>query len=158
MIGRAIEDWRYLLEQQGPVDLDQFYRSRFSAIGKRCAICVVRYPTILASGGLLIEIDSSEVIDHLIRDRCRREVRLHNVAIVVDNVGTEWPSLMGLRSFPFVELKVDHQFVTGCADDRLKQSVCRRIVELAQDNGARAVAQGTAFAPTFSPRMASVSI
>jgi len=28
------------------------------------------------------------------------------------------------------------------ADDRLKQSVCRQIVELAQDNGARAVAQG----------------
>jgi EAL domain-containing protein (putative c-di-GMP-specific phosphodiesterase class I) len=61
---------------------------------------------------------------------------------VLDNVGTEWPSLMGLRSFPFVELKVDHQFVTGCADDRLKQSVCRRIVELAHDNGARAIAQG----------------
>jgi EAL domain-containing protein (putative c-di-GMP-specific phosphodiesterase class I) len=49
---------------------------------------------------------------------------------------------MGLRSFPFVELKVDHQFVTGCADDRLKQTMCRRIVGLAQDHGARVVAQG----------------
>ena len=49
---------------------------------------------------------------------------------------------MGLRSFPFVELKVDHQFVTGCADDRLKQTMCRRIVELAQDHGARVLAQG----------------
>ena len=49
---------------------------------------------------------------------------------------------MELGSFPFVELKVDHQFVTGCADDRLKQTVCRRIVELAQDHGARAIAQG----------------
>jgi EAL domain-containing protein (putative c-di-GMP-specific phosphodiesterase class I) len=67
---------------------------------------------------------------------------LHNIAIVVDNVGADWPPLMGLRNFPFVELKVDHQFVTGSADDRLKQAVCRQIVELAQDHGARAVAQG----------------
>jgi len=69
-------------------------------------------------------------------------VRLHNVAIVIDNIGTEWPPLMGLRNFPFVELKVDHQFVTGCADDRLKQAVCRQIIELARDHGARSVAQG----------------
>jgi EAL domain-containing protein (putative c-di-GMP-specific phosphodiesterase class I) len=71
-----------------------------------------------------------------------RQVRLHNIAISIDNVGTEWPSLMGLRSFPFVELKVDRQFVAGCADDRLKQTVCRRVIELAQDHGARALAQG----------------
>src|SRR5436309_312173 len=68
--------------------------------------------------------------------------RLHNVAIAIDNVGEEWPSLLQLRSFPFAELKVDQQYINGCADDRLKQTVCRRIVELARDNGARAVAQG----------------
>jgi EAL domain-containing protein (putative c-di-GMP-specific phosphodiesterase class I) len=49
---------------------------------------------------------------------------------------------MDLRTFPFVELKVDRQFVTGCADDRLKQTVCRRIVELAQSYGARSLASG----------------
>jgi len=49
---------------------------------------------------------------------------------------------MGLRSFPFIELKVDHQFVTGCTDNPLKQTVCRRIIELAQDHGARVLAQG----------------
>ena len=48
----------------------------------------------------------------------------------------------GAWNFPFVELKVDHQFVTGSADDRLKQTVCRQIVELAHDHGARAIAQG----------------
>ena len=37
---------------------------------------------------------------------------------------------------------VDRQFVAGCADDRLKQTVCRRVIELAQDHGARALAQG----------------
>jgi EAL domain-containing protein (putative c-di-GMP-specific phosphodiesterase class I) len=71
-----------------------------------------------------------------------REVRLRNVAISVDNVGVEWPALMELRSFPFVELKVDHQFVTGCTDDRLKQTVCRRIIEFAHERGTRVLAQG----------------
>ena len=100
-------------------------------------------PAHPAFGGLLIEINSSEVIEHpdLAVDAARR-LRLHNIAIAIDNVGAEWPSLLELRSFPFAELKVDQQYVTGCADDRLKQTVCRRIVELARDNGARAMAQG----------------
>ncbi len=127
VIGRAIEDWRYLLEQQGPVDLSINMPVSFLA-GRGALRDLCRaLPDHPAFGGL-IEIGSAEVIG--------------NLDLVIDNVGAEWPSLMGLRSFPFVELKVDHQFVTGCADDRLKQTVCRRIVELAKDHGARAVAQG----------------
>ena len=57
----------------------------------------------------------------------------------------------GTLELSFVELKVDHQFVTGCADDRLKPTVCRRIVELAQDHGARAVAQGVETRADFLP-------
>jgi EAL domain-containing protein (putative c-di-GMP-specific phosphodiesterase class I)/CheY-like chemotaxis protein len=143
VIGRAVEDWRYLLEQLGPIDLS--INMPVSFLGDQGAIrdlCRV-LPDHPAFRGLLIEIDSNEVIGNLdLVIDVARQVRLHNVAIVVDNVGAEWPSLMGLRSFPFVELKVDQQLVTGCADDRLKQTVCRRIVELAQDHGARVVAQG----------------
>src|SRR5882724_57009 len=143
VIGRAIEDWRYLLEQQGPVDLS--INMPVSFLGDRRAVRDLCHalPDHPAFGGLLIEIESTEVIDNLdLVIDVARQVRLHNIAIAIDNVGVEWPSLKGLRSFPFVELKVDHQFVTGCADDRLKQTVCRRIVELAKDHGARAVAQG----------------
>jgi EAL domain-containing protein (putative c-di-GMP-specific phosphodiesterase class I)/CheY-like chemotaxis protein len=143
VIGRAIEDWHYLLEQQGPVDLS--INLPVSFLGHRDAVrnLCLGIPDHPAFGGLILEIDSAEVIDNLdLVIDVARQVRLHNIAIAIDNVGAEWPSLMGLRSFPFVELKVDHQFVTGCADDRLKQTICRRIVELAQDNGARAIAQG----------------
>jgi len=143
VIGRASEDWRYLLEQQGPVDLS--VNMPVSFLGDQAAIRDLcrALPDHPAYSGLLIEIDSSEVIDNLdLVIDVARQVRLHNIAIVVDNVGANWPSLMGLQKFPFVELKVDHRFVTGCADDRLKQTVCRQIVELAQDHGARAVAQG----------------
>lgn len=143
VIGRAIEDWHYLLEQQGPVDLSinlpvSFLRDR-DAVRHMC----LEMPEHPAFAGLILEINSAEVIANLdLVIDVARQVRLHNIAIAVDNVGAEWPSLMGLPNFPFVELKVDHQFVTGCADNRLKQTVCRRIVELAQDNGARAIAQG----------------
>jgi len=100
-------------------------------------------PAHPAFGGLVIEIDSREVIGNpdFAVDAARR-LRLHNIALAIDNVGAEWPSLLELRSFPFAELKVDPQYINGCANDRLKQTVCRRIVELAQDNGARAIAQG----------------
>ena len=143
VIGRAIEDWHYLLEQQGPVDLSinlpvSFLRDR-DAVRHMC----LEMPEHPAFAGLILEINSAEVIANLdLVIDVARQVRLHNIAIAIDNVGAEWPSLMGLPSFPFVELKIDHQFVTGCADNRLKQTVCRSIVELAQDNGARAIAQG----------------
>jgi EAL domain-containing protein (putative c-di-GMP-specific phosphodiesterase class I)/CheY-like chemotaxis protein len=143
VIGRAIEDWRYLLEQQGPVDLSINLPVSFLRDPETVRDLCLGMPNHPAFGGLIIEINSAEVIDNLdLVIDVARQVRLHNIAIAIDNVGVEWPSLMGLRNFPFVELKVDHQYVTGCADDRLKQTVCRRIVELAQDHGARAIAQG----------------
>ena len=50
--------------------------------------------------------------------------------------------LAGLHDFPFVEIKVDRKFVAGCADDRLKQTVCRQILDLADGYGARTIAEG----------------
>lgn len=143
VIDRAIEDWRYVLEQKGPVDLSvnlpvSFLRDS-EAVGEMCR----RMPDHPAFGGLLIELDSSEVAQDLdlVIDVARR-IRFHNIAISLDNVGAEWPALMDLQSFPFFELKVDHQFVTGCSDDRLKRTVCRQIVEFAHERGARVLAQG----------------
>lgn len=143
VVGRAVEDWSTLLEQQGPVDLS--INLPVSFLGDRQAVrnLCLAMPDHPAFAGLLIEINSTEVIDNLdLVIDVARQLRLHNIAISIDNVGVEWPALMGLRNFPFVELKVDHQFVTGCADDRLRQTVCRHIIELAQDHGARALAQG----------------
>jgi EAL domain-containing protein (putative c-di-GMP-specific phosphodiesterase class I) len=50
--------------------------------------------------------------------------------------------LAGLPDFPFSEIKVDRKFVAGCADDRLKQTVCHRILDLADGYGTRTVAEG----------------
>lgn len=143
VIDRAIEDWRYLLLQHGPVDLSINLPVSFLGDPDGVRDLCRAMPGHPAFAGLLIEIDCQEAVDNLdLVIDVAREIRLHNIAISIDNVGAEWPSLMEARHFPFVELKIDHQFVTGCADDRLKRTVCRHIVELARENGARAVAQG----------------
>ena len=143
VIDRAIEDWHYVLEQKGPVDLSINLPVSFLRDSGAVRELSRRMPDHPAFGGLLIELESSEVADNLdlVIDVARR-LRLRNIAISLDNVGAEWPALMELRSFPFFELKVDHQFVTGCADDRLKQAACRQIVEFAHERGARVLAQG----------------
>ena len=64
VVGRAIEDWRYLLESQGPVDLS--INLPVSFFGNAAAVRDLcrAMPAHPAFGGLLIEINSSEVIDH----------------------------------------------------------------------------------------------
>ena len=42
-----------------------------------------------------------------------REVRLRNIAVSIDDVGADWPALMGLETFPFAELKVDEAIRHG---------------------------------------------
>jgi EAL domain-containing protein (putative c-di-GMP-specific phosphodiesterase class I)/CheY-like chemotaxis protein len=143
VIDRATEDWRYLFERQSPTDISinlpvSFLKDR-DAVRDLCQ----RTPAHPKFGGLLIEIKSAEVIANLdLLIDVAKEVRFHNVAVSIDDLGADWPALIGLANFPFVELKVDRQFVTGCATDRLKQTVCRRIIELAREYGARVVAEG----------------
>jgi EAL domain-containing protein (putative c-di-GMP-specific phosphodiesterase class I)/CheY-like chemotaxis protein len=143
VIDRAIEDWRYLVGSQNTTDISinlpvSFLRNR-RAVRNFCQ----RLPSHPAFGGLLIEIDSAEAIQNLdLLIDVAKEIRLKNIAISIDNLGADWPALMGLESFPFAELKVDRQFVTGCANDRLKRTVCSRIIELAREYGARVVAEG----------------
>lgn len=143
VIDRAMQDWHYLLEQQSAVDLSinlpASYLREPQAVRDLCR----RVPTHPAFGGLTVEIDSEEAIrdlDHL--TEVAREVGLHNIGLSIDNLGANWPALMELDKIPFVKLKADRQFVTGSGSDRLKRTVCRHIVELAQGFGARSVAQG----------------
>jgi len=70
------------------------------------------------------------------------DVRLQKIAISVDRLGDDWATLTQLRDFPFVEIKVDKELVSGCVDDRSKQRLCRHIVAVANQFGARTVAVG----------------
>ncbi len=138
-----VEDWHHLLEQQGATDISINLPVSFlknpDAVRNLCR----RMPAHPAFGGLIVEINSAEAIHNLdLLIEVARELRLHNIAVSIDDLGADWPALMELPSFPFVELKADRQFVTGCANDRLKRTVCRHIIELAKGYGARVVAEG----------------
>jgi EAL domain-containing protein (putative c-di-GMP-specific phosphodiesterase class I)/CheY-like chemotaxis protein len=143
LVGRAIEDWHYLLEQQGPIDLSINLPISVLEDGQAVRDLCRRMPGHPAFGGLILEIDSTEAIGNLdLVVDVAKQIRLHNIAIAIDGLGVDWPKLMDLESFPFVELKVSRQFISGCAGDRLKQTVCRRIVELGQASGVRSLAAG----------------
>jgi EAL domain-containing protein (putative c-di-GMP-specific phosphodiesterase class I) len=140
---RALQDWHYLLERQSPVDLSINLPAAFLSEPQAVRDLCRRMPTHPAFRGLTVEIGSDEVIEAIgALSEVARDVRLHNIGLSVDNVGANWPSLMGLDKFPFVTLKADRQFVTGCGNDRLKRTVCRHIVELARGYGVRTVAEG----------------
>lgn len=143
IITRVIDDWRYFIERNGPVDLAINLPASFLRDDAAMRALCQRMPAHPAFNGLLIELQCAEVIADLDRivDIARR-IRFHNVAVSIKNVGAEWPALMERRVFPFAELKVHRQFVTGFSDDRLRQTVCRGIIDLAGSHRVRTVAEG----------------
>jgi EAL domain-containing protein (putative c-di-GMP-specific phosphodiesterase class I) len=143
VVSRAIEDWHYFIGQHGPVDVSINLPIGFledpASVSRLCR----QIPDHPAFGGLIVEVKGAEIIQNLdLAIDAAKRMRFHNIAISIDDVGADWPSLSELTSFPFVEIKVDREFVTGCADSRLKQTVCRHILELADRVGARTVAKG----------------
>jgi EAL domain-containing protein (putative c-di-GMP-specific phosphodiesterase class I) len=143
VISRAVEDWHFFFARRGPIEtainLPIAFLKERDSVARFCRLL----PQSAAFDGLIVEVNGTEIVRDL---RLARELadalRLHKIAISIDDLGAEWFSLAGLCHFPFVELKVDRKFVAGCATDRLKQSICRRILDLADGYGARTVAEG----------------
>ena len=143
VVSRALEDWHYFVDQHGPVDISINLPISFLEDPASVSNLCRQIPDHPAFGGLIVEVKGAEVIRNLdLAIDVAKRMRFHNIAISIDDLGTDWPLLTELKSFPFVEIKVDREFVTGSADNRLKQTVCRRILELANRNGARTVAKG----------------
>ncbi|MES2751996.1 MAG: EAL domain-containing protein [Pseudomonadota bacterium] len=140
---RALEDWHYFVSRHGPVDLSINLPISFLEDPESVSALCRQIPDHPAFGGLIVEIKGHEIIQNLdLAVDIAKRIRFHNIAISIDDLGADWPALTELSSFPFVEIKVDEEFVTGSADNRLKQTVCHRILELANRYGARTVAKG----------------
>jgi EAL domain-containing protein (putative c-di-GMP-specific phosphodiesterase class I)/CheY-like chemotaxis protein len=143
VIGRAMEDWRNFIPQHGGIEIAINLPLPFFQNPESVASLCRQMPSHSPFTGLTVEVDASDLIANLkLVQTVARQLRFGNIAISIDDLGSEWPSLIGLQDFPFVEIKVDKAFVAGCAEDRLKQSVCRQIIDLADGYGARTVAEG----------------
>jgi EAL domain-containing protein (putative c-di-GMP-specific phosphodiesterase class I) len=150
VIERAIDDWRYFATEGRGIGIAINLPMTFFQDPESLGHLRHQLPDHPAFEGLMIEIDATDVVTNLdLAKAVARQLRFSNIGISIDDLGSEWPSLVGLDDFPFVELKVDKQFVTGCADDRLKQTVCRQILDLADGFGVGTVAEGVETRPDF---------
>jgi len=143
VISRAIDDWRNFITHHRGLEISINLPITFFQDPESVASLFRQMPDHPTFEGIIIEIDAADVIRNLdLAKAVARQLRFSNIAISIDNLGSEWPSLVGFHDFPFVEIKVDRQFIAGCADDRLRQTVCRQILDLADGFGARTVAEG----------------
>ena len=143
VITRAMKDWAYFVTDYIPVDI---------AINLPAAILedtrlVHRMRALLpdhpAFGGLTVEVNGAELMRNIpVAQDIARQLRFYNIGISIDDLGAEWTVLTALNEFPFVEIKIDRQFVFGCATDRLKRAMCQTIVDVAKRLGVLTVAEG----------------
>jgi EAL domain-containing protein (putative c-di-GMP-specific phosphodiesterase class I) len=145
VIARVIEDWQYFAARHGHVEIAIKLPIAFFRHPDAADTLCRQMPDHPEFEGLIVEISAAEIIRNLDLARTvARRLRHRNIAISIAELGMEWPSFLPLHDLPFVELKVDPQFVAVCADDRLQRAACRRVLDLADAMGARAVADGVA--------------
>lgn len=91
----------------------------------------------------MIAVDCVDLVNELtLVRRIAEQLAMRNIGISIDGINAQGASLAGRRELPVVEMKVDRQYIRGCADDRIKQANCAQIVAIARDTGARSVAEG----------------
>ena len=150
LIRQVIADWHYFITNHRGVELAinlpfSFFRDPESVVN----LCR-QLPEHPAFQGLIIELEAADIIQNLdLAKTIAGQLRFSNIAISVDNLGVEWPALVGLLNVPFGEIKVDHQFIVGCGEDRLRRTVCRQIRDLADSYGIRVIADGVATRAEF---------
>ncbi len=69
-------------------------------------------------------------------------LRMRGFGLSVDDYGTGFSSLRQLTRVPFTEIKIDQEFVKGCATIPSSRTIVASSVEMAQRLGMRSVAEG----------------
>jgi EAL domain-containing protein (putative c-di-GMP-specific phosphodiesterase class I) len=140
---QAIEDWHYFVAELGHLQLAINLPISFLQVEENIERLCLQMPNHPAFEGLMIEINGIDAVRNLeLVQEIAKKLRFHKIGISIDDLGAEWPLLMDIHDFPFLEVKLDRKFVTGCANDRLKQMVCREILDLVDLYGSRTVAEG----------------
>lgn len=143
VVRQAAADWLSFLPDSGHVELSINLPVSFFNDPAAIETLASRLPQHPAFRGLIVEINGTDLAGNVeLAKAAARQLRFLNVAMSIDDLGADWPLLMEIGDCPFAEIKVDRAFVTGAADSRLKQATCRSIIELADQLGARTVAEG----------------
>ena len=92
--------------------------------------------------GLIVEVSEGDVLDSSGIREIATQLKLYNVGISIDDFGGAHSSMARLRDLPCVELKLDRSYVSGCAADGAKQSICAAAIQLAHGFGLTVCAMG----------------
>lgn len=93
--------------------------------------------------GLIIEITEDEIIrDPEWIKEVAAQLKLCNVRLSIDDFGSAYASLSRVTELPFIELKLDSQFVANCSSNPLKRGVCQTVIDLAHRMDATVCAEG----------------
>ncbi len=140
---QAATDWQNFAADHGHIELAINIPLAYFNDPVAVEALAMRLPQHPAFRGLIVEINASDLAGNIeLAKAAARQLRFFNVGLSIDDLGADWPLLMEIGDCPFVEIKVDREFVSGAADDRLKRTICRSIVDLADQLGARTVAEG----------------
>jgi EAL domain-containing protein (putative c-di-GMP-specific phosphodiesterase class I) len=93
--------------------------------------------------GLILEVTEDQVVrDLALAHEIAEQLRIGGVTLAIDDFGAGYSSFSSLRKLAFAELKIDHSFVNGCADDATNAAICQTAIDLAHRFGSAAVAEG----------------
>lgn len=141
VLGQAIADQRYLLEQG--IDLQFHVNMSGKSLGDDAFIAEACALIRTASGVIGFEITETAFIDH----PKEALVNFHLLAaagirLSIDDYGSGHSSLAYLKELPADELKIDKLFVSGLTRSNRDPLIVRSTIDLAHALGMRVVAEG----------------
>jgi EAL domain-containing protein (putative c-di-GMP-specific phosphodiesterase class I)/ActR/RegA family two-component response regulator len=140
---QAMADWENFARQGQPLKLA--INVPLSTLQSPAFVDLIRnaLPKKPNFPGLVIEVGEGDMLQdpNGIRE-IATQLKLYNVGISIDDFGGAHSSLARLRDLPCVELKLDRSYVSGCATDGAKQTICAAAVELAHGFGLTVCAMG----------------
>jgi EAL domain len=71
-----------------------------------------------------------------------RQLKIYDILLSIDDFGAGYSSLARLKQLPFAEVKLDTNFVQGCASNPQNAALCKAVFDLAHSFDAVAVAEG----------------
>jgi len=140
---QAMADWGNFAEQGQPLKLS--INVPMSTLQSPAFVELIRssLPKKPNFPGLIIEVTEGDMLlDPSGIREIATQLKLYKVGISIDNFGGAHSSVARLNDLPCVELKLDPAYVTGCATDGAKQSVCTAAIELAHGFGLSVCAKG----------------
>src|SRR5205085_213477 len=143
VLGRAMADWERFADRSMPLKLavnvpaSVINTSEFTPLVREFLPKDPRFP------GLIIEVTEDEAIrDTSMVREVATQLKLYKTWISIDDFGAAHSSLSRLMDMPCAELKLDIRFVSNCAADRQKQTLCRSVIDLGHRFGATVCAEG----------------